>query len=145
MLLNGIYYWNRDSTVSIATAYRQDDQIVRVQVPVGSRIFSSHHPDQLWGQPGLVSNGYHGILSPGVKWPGHEADHSPAISAKIKKAWIYSPIHLRSKKKLHGLSPLANYTDRATAACRRSRCQLLRIEGATWSAWQIPMVVFSVF
>jgi hypothetical protein len=30
-------------------------------------------------------------------------------------------------KKLHGLSPKANYTDRATAACRRSDCQLLRI------------------
>jgi hypothetical protein len=28
------------------------------------------------------------------------------------------------KTKLHGLSPLANYTDRATAACRRSDCQL---------------------
>jgi hypothetical protein len=38
------------------------------------------------------------------------------------------------KKKLHGLSPRANYTDRATAACRRSDCQLLRIESATWSA-----------
>jgi hypothetical protein len=34
-------------------------------------------------------------------------------------------------KELHGLSPRANYTDRATAACRRSDCQLLRIEGAT--------------
>jgi hypothetical protein len=32
------------------------------------------------------------------------------------------------------LSPRANYTDRATAACRRSDCQLVRIEGATWSA-----------
>jgi hypothetical protein len=36
------------------------------------------------------------------------------------------------KKKLHGLSPRANYTDRATAASRRSGCQLLRIKGATW-------------
>jgi hypothetical protein len=35
--------------------------------------------------------------------------------------------------KLHGPSPRANYTDRATAACRRSDCQHLRIEGATWS------------
>jgi hypothetical protein len=35
---------------------------------------------------------------------------------------------------LHGLSPRVNYTDRATAACRRSDCQLVRIEGATWSA-----------
>jgi hypothetical protein len=36
-------------------------------------------------------------------------------------------------RKLHGLSPRANYTDRATAACGRSDCQLLRIKGATWS------------
>jgi putative ribosome biogenesis GTPase RsgA len=27
------------------------------------------------------------------------------------------------KTKLHGLSPRANYADRATAACRRSDCQ----------------------
>jgi hypothetical protein len=51
----------------------------------------------------------------------------------------------KKKKKLHGLSPRANYTDRATATCRRSDCQLLRIEGATWSAWRIPTAVFSVF
>jgi hypothetical protein len=38
---------------------------------------------------------------------------------------------LKQKKKLHGLSPRANYTDRATAACRRSDCQLVRIQGAT--------------
>jgi hypothetical protein len=48
-----------------------------------------------------------------------------------------------TKTKLHGLSPRANYTDRATTACRRSDCQLLRIEGATWSVWR--MAVFSVF
>jgi hypothetical protein len=36
---------------------------------------------------------------------------------------------LLKKTKLHGPSPRANYTDRATAACRRSDCQLLRIEG----------------
>jgi hypothetical protein len=36
--------------------------------------------------------------------------------------------------KLHGLSPRANYTDRATAACRQSDCQLVRIKGAMWSA-----------
>jgi hypothetical protein len=51
----------------------------------------------------------------------------------------------KTKTKLHGLSPLANYTDRATAACRRSDCQLVRIKGATWSAWRIPTAVFSVF
>jgi hypothetical protein len=40
----------------------------------------------------------------------------------------------KNKIKPHGLSPRANYTDRATAACRRSDCQLVRIEGATWPA-----------
>jgi hypothetical protein len=35
---------------------------------------------------------------------------------------------------LRGLRPQANYTGRATAACRQRQCQLLRIEGATWSA-----------
>jgi hypothetical protein len=49
------------------------------------------------------------------------------------------------KTKLYGLSPRANYTDRATAASRRSGCQLLRIKGATWSAWRILTAVFSVF
>jgi hypothetical protein len=37
--------------------------------------------------------------------------------------------------------PQANYTDRSTAACRRSYCQLLRIEGVTWSAQRIPTAV----
>jgi hypothetical protein len=27
---------------------------------------------------------------PGVKWPGREADHSPAGSAEVKKMWIYT-------------------------------------------------------
>jgi hypothetical protein len=50
-------------------------------------------------------------------------------------------IYKTKKTKLHGLSPRANYTDRATAAWRRSDCQLLRIEGTTWSAWRIPTAV----
>jgi hypothetical protein len=37
-------------------------------------------------------------------------------------------------KKLRGRSPQAKYTDRATAACRRSQCQPLRVEGVAWSA-----------
>jgi hypothetical protein len=38
-------------------------------------------------------------------------------------------VSIHQTNKLHGLSPRANYTDRATAACRRSDCQLLRIKG----------------
>jgi hypothetical protein len=35
---------------------------------------------------------------------------------------------LKKYTKLRGLSPRADYTDRATAACRRSYCRFLRIE-----------------
>jgi hypothetical protein len=49
-----------------------------------------------------------------------------------------------TKNKLRGLSLRTNYNDRVTAACRRNKCQLLRIEGATWSACRIPTAVFSV-
>jgi hypothetical protein len=35
-------------------------------------------------------------------------------------------------------SSQANYTDRATVACRRSYCQLFQIEGVAWSAQRIP-------
>jgi hypothetical protein len=36
---------------------------------------------------------------------------------------------MKTLKKLHALSPRANYTDRATAACRRSDCQLFADTG----------------
>jgi hypothetical protein len=31
-----------------------------------------------------------GALSPGVKRPGREADHSPPASAEVKKMWVYT-------------------------------------------------------
>jgi hypothetical protein len=37
-----------------------------------------------------------------------------------------------------GFSPQANYTDRATAACQRSYCQLFRVDGVALSAQRIP-------
>jgi hypothetical protein len=52
---------------------------------------------------------------------------------------------IKKKNKLSGLSPRANYTDRANAACRWRYCQRLLTEGATWSAWRIPTAVISVF
>jgi hypothetical protein len=48
-------------------------------------------------------------------------------------------------KKLCGLRPQTNCADQATAACRRSWCQLLRIEGVALSAQRTPTAVFSTF
>jgi len=39
-----------------------------------------------------------GALTPGVKHPGHEPDHSPPCSAEVKNAWRYTStplIHLQ--------------------------------------------------
>jgi hypothetical protein len=43
------------------------------------------------------------------------------------------PLISKKTNKLHGVSPRANYTSRATAAFRQIDCQHLRIEGATRS------------
>jgi hypothetical protein len=70
---------------------------VRLRVLVGSRIFSSpHHPDQLCSSTQPPIQWIPGALSLGVKWLGHEADHSPPTNAEIKKMdlYIHSPIHL---------------------------------------------------
>jgi hypothetical protein len=48
------------------------------------------------------------------------------------------------KNKLRGISPQANYTDRATAACRQL-VPTFADRGVAWSAQRILTTVFSVF
>jgi hypothetical protein len=56
----------------------------------GWEFFSSPgRPEQFWGPPSLLSNGVTGSLSLGVKRPMHEADHSPHLVPRSKKAWSY--------------------------------------------------------
>jgi hypothetical protein len=47
-------------------------------VPTGSGFHSTSYPMGT------------GTLFPGVKWPEHEADHSPSASTEVKKIWIYT-------------------------------------------------------
>jgi hypothetical protein len=82
--------WNRDSAVGIATGYGLDDQGVGVRVPVGSRIFFSKSSRLALGSTQPPIQWVPGALSPGVKRPGREADHSPPTSAEVKKMWIYT-------------------------------------------------------
>jgi hypothetical protein len=49
-------------------------------------------PDRLWGPSSLLSIGYRGVLSSGIKRPGREADNSPPPSDKSKNAWSYTSI-----------------------------------------------------
>jgi hypothetical protein len=61
---------SRDSVVGIATGYGLDDRGIGVQIPIGSRIFSSPRlSDRLWGPPNLLSNGYWELF-PGDKAAG---------------------------------------------------------------------------
>jgi hypothetical protein len=81
---------SRDSAVGVATRYRLEDWGVVVQVPVGSRIFStSSRPAVGPTQPPI--KWVPGALSSGIKWQGREADHSPPTSAQVKKMWIHPP------------------------------------------------------
>jgi hypothetical protein len=77
---------SRDSAVGIPTGYRLDDQGVGVRVSVGASILISPcRPDRLWGSPSLLSDALPGALSPGVKRPGREADHSPSTVLRSRK------------------------------------------------------------
>jgi hypothetical protein len=53
---------------------------------------------------------------------GRMAGLSPDLNQNCKHMSTLVTNH--HKKKIHGLSPRANYTYRATAACKRSDCQL---------------------
>jgi hypothetical protein len=89
--------------------------------------------------------GYHShSLDPGVVNAYPFGGIMPAFSLKLQALRLTDAYESAScytweltKNELRGLSPRGNYTDQATAACRRSYCQLLRIEGATLSAWRI--------
>jgi hypothetical protein len=69
---------------------------------------------------------------------GSEGMEGPTLSMVVSLFFLLPGMieagHTKQTNKLHGLSPRANYTDRATAACPRSDYKLLRIKGATWSA-----------
>jgi hypothetical protein len=63
--------------VGIATGYGLDDR--------GSE-FESRCGQEL----SLLHVVVPGALSPGVKRPGREVDHSPPASAEVKKMWTYT-------------------------------------------------------
>jgi hypothetical protein len=74
----------RGLNFGIDTDYWLGDRGVGVRVPLGARIFTSPcRPHWLWSPLNF-------LLSPEVKRPGLETDHSPPTSADVKKTRVYS-------------------------------------------------------
>jgi hypothetical protein len=63
-------------SVAIATGYGLDGRGVTVRVPVGARLVLGLTKPPIQWVPG--------DLSPGVKRPGRESDHSPPTSAEVE-------------------------------------------------------------
>jgi hypothetical protein len=81
---------SRDSAVSIATGYGLDD---RGSIPSKGKIFlfsTASRPALGPTQPSIQY--VLGALSPGVKQPGREADHSPPSIAGLKNGGAIPPL-----------------------------------------------------
>jgi hypothetical protein len=88
---------NRDSSVGIATGHWLDKRGLRVRFPAGLVIFlftTASRPALGPTEPPI--QWVPGALSPGVKRPWHEADHSPLSSAEVKEC-VELHFHLRTR------------------------------------------------
>jgi hypothetical protein len=59
---------------------------------------SPPRPDRFWGPPSLLSSGYLGAFTAGVKRPGRKPDYSPPSGVEVKNEWRYAaapPIRLQ--------------------------------------------------
>jgi hypothetical protein len=82
-----------------------------------------------------ASSRWHSVVSCHSKW------HWATVAVCVPKICVSCPeCHLNIKtNKARGLSPRANYTDRATAAYQRSKCRRLRIEGCRVVSAAVPL------
>jgi hypothetical protein len=63
---------------------------VKFQFPVATRHFSRLQTVQTLGPTHPSIQCVPAALSPGVKWPGREVDHSPPSNAEVKNEWSYT-------------------------------------------------------
>jgi hypothetical protein len=78
--------WSQDSSVGIATGYGLGDRGVGVLSPDRVKNFLSFTSSRpALGPTQTPVQWVTGALTPGVKRPGREADHSPPTSTEVKK------------------------------------------------------------
>jgi hypothetical protein len=74
-------------------------------------IFSSPKcADQIWGPPSLLFSGCRCRFAPGVKWPRHEANNSPAWSAKVRNERSFTSALLYAFMACTGTTPSLLYS-----------------------------------
>jgi hypothetical protein len=81
------------SSVGRATGYGLDDAMIGIRFPAGLGMFlfgTTSRPTLGPTQPPI--QWVPGALSPGIKRPDREADHSDPSSAEVKNAWSYGAI-----------------------------------------------------
>jgi hypothetical protein len=77
---------------ALGTAIRLPAVRSGIRIPEGGRRYFSIPNTRTGsgGTPSLLSNGYRGGFSPGVKRLGHEVEHSLPSSTEIKNKWSYT-------------------------------------------------------
>jgi hypothetical protein len=80
---------SRDSAVGIATGYGLEDRGSEFETRWGKNFHFSTSSRPALGPTQPPIQWISEALSPGIKRPGREDDHSPPTSAEVKKVWIY--------------------------------------------------------
>jgi hypothetical protein len=89
------------------------------------RFFSSpHRPDQFWGPTQPPTQWVPGALSPGVKRPGHEADHPPRTRAEVKNMSTLPYVFMANLPYLCNIDPNLEGQARFHSACFLSYCRV---------------------
>jgi hypothetical protein len=68
----------------IQTGYGLDDRRIAVRVTVGSKCYLDVVQTDFTPHQAHIQS-VPGVLSPGVKLPGRETNHSPSTTAEVKK------------------------------------------------------------
>jgi hypothetical protein len=117
--------WNNNRTLREQHAFRRDSQF---SSPSYRASESSYNASQNF-QGAIFRSGRQYCKASLIRTESEPL--SKLVVARIREVllkYVRESYKMDFETKLHGLSP------RATTACRRSDCQLVRIDGATWSA-----------